>query len=204
MCGLSYLKGVGIQMDEWQALSAYDWAFWVAGLFALLEFGRWLYSMKDFILKTVGIKTKGMLKREEYANRLKQVETSIEEIKNTSKHNVAMFIDHEGQVVDKFMDIKSEIVSELNKLHDKIDEQADIIDKNNKATIQTDCAMLRDRLNSGMRYFTQNTDEKGNVHIKLGDYQTMDALFKEYFSKGGNGAFEKMYNDEFTHFIIDR
>lgn len=191
-------------MEEWQTLTAYDWAFWIAGLFALLEFCRWLYSINEFILQKVGIKTKGMLKREEYAKRLKQVEDSIEEIKNTSKHNVAMFIDHEGQVVDKIMDIKKDIVEELGKLHTKIDEQADIIDKHNKANIKTDCAMLRDRLNSAMRYFSQNKDENGNVHIKLSDYQTIDALFEEYFSKGGNGPFKKMYDDEFIHFIIDR
>ena len=191
-------------MEEFEALSAYDWAFWIAGLFALLELARWVYSMKDFILKTVGIKTKGMLQREEYENRLKQVETSIEEIKNTSKHNVAMFIDHEGQVIAKFTDIKDEIVKELNRLHDKIDEQAVIIDKNNKASIKTDCAMLRDRLNSGMRYFSKNKDEFGRVHIALGDYEILDSLFQEYFSKGGNGVVERMYNDEFKHFIIDR
>ena len=200
-------------MEEWKALTAYDWAFWVAGLFALANFFRWIFiSCESFfnainkVLKFFGIKikTRGMQKREEFNNRLKQVETSIEEIKNTSKHNVAMFIDHEGQVVDKIMGIKKDIVTELNKLHTKIDEQADVIDKHNKANIKTDCAMLRDRLNSGMRYFSQNKDENGNVHIKLSDYQTLDALFKEYFSKGGNGPFKKMYDDEFTHFIIDR
>ena len=99
-------------MEEWQALTNRDWAFWVAGLFALLEFGRWLYSINEFILQKVGIKTKGMLKREEYAKRLQQVETSIEEIKNNSKHNVEMFIEHEGQVVGKFTGIKEEIVME--------------------------------------------------------------------------------------------
>ena len=69
-------------VEEWHALTAHDWAFWVAGLFALLEFGRWLYSFNEFFFEKVGIKTKGMLKREEFNNRLKQVETSIEEIKN--------------------------------------------------------------------------------------------------------------------------
>ena len=73
-------------IEEWQTLTAYDWAFWIAGLFALLELLRWLYSINEFILQKVGIKTKGMLKREEYAKRLKQVEDSIEEIKNTSTY----------------------------------------------------------------------------------------------------------------------
>ena len=191
-------------MEEWQALTNRDWAFWVAGLFALLEFGKWLYSANEFIFKTLGFKTKSMQKKEEYAKRLKQVEISIEEIKNTSKHNVAMFIEHEGQVVGKFTGIKEEIVMELKELNAKIDEQKEEIRKNKKESNKTDCAMLRDRLNSGMRYFSQNKDENGNVHIKLSDYQTIDALFQEYFSKGGNGPFKKMYNDEFIHFIIDR
>lgn len=191
-------------MNEWQALSAYDWAFWVAGAFALLEFGRWLYSIRDFILKTVGIKTKGMLKREEYAKRLKRVEDSIEEIKNTSKHNVDMFIEHEGQVVGKFTDIKNEIVTELDKLHVKIDEQKEEIRSNKKANDKTDRAMLRDRISSGMRYFSKNIGDDGKVHIDFSDYVNMDALFQEYFGHGGNGPFEKMYEDEFLHFVIDR
>ena len=183
-------------MIEWETLSTYDWAFWVAGLFALLEFCRWLYSMKDFILKTVGIKTKGMIKREEYTNRLKQVEDSIEEIKNTSKHNVAMFIDHQNQFVGKFSDIRDEIVAELNKLHEEME-------KTKKANDKTDCAMLRDRINSGMRYFKRNVDVDGNVHIAFTDYVNMDALFQEYFTKHGNGPFKKMYEEEFKHFVID-
>ena len=191
-------------MEEWQALTNRDWAFWVAGLFALLEFGRWLYSINEFILQKVGIKTKGMLKREEYAKRLQQVETSIEEIKNTSKHNVAMFIEHEGQVVGKFTGIKEEIVMELKELNAKIDEQKEEIRKNKKANDKTERAMLRDRISSGMRYFSKNVGDDGKVHISFSDYMNMDALFQEYFDHDGNGPFEKMYEDEFLHFIIDR
>ena len=191
-------------MNEWQTLSAYDWAFWIAGLFALLEFGRWLYSFKEFFFEKLGIKTKGMLKREEYNKRLKQVENSIEEIKNTSKHNVAMFIEHEGQVVGKFMDIKDEIVIELDKLHTKIDEQNEEMKRNKKANDKTERAMLRDRISSGMRYFSKNVGADGKVHIAFSDYVNMDALFQEYFEHEGNGPFERMYEDEFLHFIIDR
>ena len=191
-------------MDKFIALTDYNWAFWVAGLFALLEFAKWLYSLKEFVFEKIGIKTKGMLKREEYEERLKKVENAIEEIKETSKHNVNMFLDHERQVVDKFTDIKNEIVSELNKLHDKVDSQSQEIAANRKESDETDRAMLRDRLNSGMRYFSQNKDEQGRVHISLADYETLDGLFAKYFSKKGNGPFEKMYKDEFKKFIIDR
>jgi hypothetical protein len=88
-------------------------------------------------------------------------------------------------------------VKELNKLHDKIDEQKEANDK-------TDCTILRDRISSGMRYFSKNVDAEGKVHIAFSDYVNMDALFQEYFAHGGNGVFEKMYEEEFIHFIIDR
>ena len=184
-------------MDELTALKEVNFWYWAAGCFAILEFGKWLFSIKDFILKTIGIKTKGMLKREEIETRLKRVEDSIEEIKNTSKTNVEMFLEHERQVVEKITAMKSDIIYELNKLHSTIDEHKEEADK-------TDCAMLRDRIASGMRYFSGNVGPDGKVHIKFSDYENMDALFQEYFSKDGNGPFEKMYEDEFKHFVIDR
>lgn len=191
-------------MNEFITLTEYNWTFWLAGLFALVEFGKWLFSFKEFVFGKIGVKTKGMLEREEYVDRLKKVEKSIEEIKDTSKHNVNMFLEHEKQVVEQFLIIKEEIVNELNRLHDKIDEQSKKVAEHQRENDETDCAMLRDRLNSGMRYFSQNKDERGMVHISLADYETMDGLFKKYFSKKGNGAFKKMYEDEFKKFIIDR
>ena len=191
-------------MNEWITLTEQNWAFWIAGLFALLEFTKWLFSIKDFILEKVGIKTKGMLKKEEFENRLKKVEIAIEEIKDTSKHNVNMFLDHERQVVEKFVEIKDEIVEQLDKLHMKIDAQKAEMDKNSELSRGTDCVMLRDRIASGMRYFSQNKDASGNVHISMSDYENMEALFQEYFAKKGNGAFKKMYETEFQKFIIDR
>ena len=194
-------------MDEWITLTKYNWAFWLAGFFALAEFLRWLFSNAEFffkVFKKLGIKTKKMIEREKEKERLDNIENAITEIKDTSKHNVEMFLQHEKQVVDSFMDIKNEIISELNKLHDKIDEQKEEIDKNNAASIKTDCAMLRDRIASGMRYFSQNKDANGKVHISFSDYENMEALFSEYFSKGGNGAFKKAYETEFQKFIINR
>ena len=76
--------------------------------------------------------------------------------------------------------------------------------ENKKESDRTDRAMLRDRLNSAMRYFSQKKDETGRVHISLADYETLEDLFKKYFAKNGNGAFKRMYEDEFQTFIIDR
>lgn len=191
-------------MKEWMTLTEYNWAFWVAGFFALAEFFRWLFTFKDWFFKTLGIETRGMREKREWEQRLKKAEDAIIDIKNTSQINVEMFINHEKQVVEQFVGIRNEIVTELNKLHDKIDEQRNEFEKTNKANNKTDCAMLRDRISSGMRYFSQNKDVDGKVHISLSDYENMNSLFQEYFSKHGNGAFKKMYEDEFTHFIIDR
>ena len=191
-------------MSEWIALTEYNWVLWVAGFFALAELLRWLFSMKDWFCKRFGIETQKMRKDREWEERLKNAEQAIIEIKDTSKKNVDMFIQHEKQVVAQFVGIRDEIVVELNKLHDKMDKQQDEIEKNNEANNKTDCAMLRDRIGSGMRYFSKNVGEDGKVHISLSDYENMEGLFQEYFSKHGNGAFKKMYKDEFEHFVIDR
>lgn len=191
-------------MDKLVAITEYNWAFWIAGFFALVEFFRWAYGGVEWLCKTFGIETKSMRQKREWQERLAKTEKAIAEIKETSETNVKMFLAHEKQVVDKFMDIKDEIVKELNKLHAKIAEQHEEMDATNKANIKTDRAMLRDRIAGGMRYFSQTRDEHGEVHISFSDYENMDALFREYFAKGGNGAFKKMYETEFQQFIIDR
>ena len=191
-------------MDKWITITEYNWAFWVAGAFALFEFFKWAYGGVEWLCKTFGIETKGMREKRKWNERLSKTEKDIEEIKKNSDRNVQMFLEHEQAVVEKFTGIKEDIIVELNKLHDKIDEQKEEMDATNRANIKTDRAMLRDRIAGGMRYFSQNRDEDGNVHIAFSDYENMDALFREYFAKGGNGAFKKMYETEFQKFIIDR
>lgn len=191
-------------MNEWITLTEYNWAFWVAGLFALFEFFRWAFSGIEWICKTFGIETKGMREKREWNERLKNAEKSINEIKDTANKNVDMFLNHEKLVVEQFVGIRNEIVDELNRLHKKIDEQKEEMLKTKEANDKTDCTMLRDRIGSGMRYFSKNVGEDGKVHISLSDYENMNGLFQEYFTKHGNGAFRKMYEDEFIHFVIDR
>ena len=180
-------------MNEWLNITEYNWVLWVAGLFALFEFFRWAYGGIEWLCKTFGIETKKMREKRKLQDRLSKTEKAIEEIKETSKHNVEMFLNHERQVVERFTGIKDEIVEELAKIHDKIDAQK-----------ETDRAILRDRIASGMRYFSQNKDEGGNVHISFSDYENMEALFQQYFAKGGNGTFKKTYETEFRKFTIDR
>lgn len=184
-------------MKEWLALTEYNWTFLVVGIFAFAEFFRWVFTFKDWFFKSLGVKTKGMIEKEELNNRLKQAEESIEEIKNASKKNVDMLISHEHKILEKFSGIRDEVVNELNILHDKMDEQKE---ENKK----TDCALLRDRISSGMKYFSKNIGVDGKVHISLSDYENMNELFQEYFSKNGNGVFRKIYEGEFIHFVIDR
>ena len=191
-------------MKEWINITETNWVLWVAGLFALFEFFKSAYGGVEWLFKTFGLETKKMREKREWEERLKNAEKAISEIKDTANKNVSMFIEHEKQVVSQFAGIRDEIVEELNKLHKKMDKQQDEIERNNEASAKTDCAMLRDRISSGMRYFSKNVGPDGKVHISLSDYENMDALFDEYFSKHGNGAFKKMYEDDFLHFIIDR
>lgn len=191
-------------MKEWINVTEYNWVLWIAGLFTLAEFFRWVFTFKDWFFKALGIETKGMRKKREWEERLKNAEQAITEIKDTANRNVNMFIEHEKQVIGQFVGIRDEIVSELSRLHTKIDEQKDEMAKTKEANDKTDCTMLRDRIGSGMRYFSKNVGPDGKVHISLSDYENMNGLFQEYFAKHGNGAFKKMYDDEFTQFIIDR
>ena len=183
-------------MNEWIQLTEHNWAFWVAGMFALFEFFRWAYGGLEWLCSTFGLETKRMRETREWRDRLKKAEADIEEIKNTSKKNVDMFMKHEQQVVNQFVGIRDEIVSELTRIHDKMDEQT-------AENEETDKTILRANINSAMRYFEMKRDENGEVHISLADYETLDGLFKKYFAKKRNGAFEQAHK-EFKTFIIDR
>lgn len=180
-------------MNEWIAITEYNWERWVLGLLIIFAFFKWAVTGLEWFCQKFGFETKGMREKREIRERLAATEKAVEEIKDTSKHNVNMFIEHEHQVVAKFTGIRDELVDELSKIHAKIDAQK-----------ETDKAILRDRIASGMRYFSQNRDEDGNVHISFSDYENMEALFREYFAKGGNGAFKNVYETEFKKFIIDR
>lgn len=103
--------------------------------------------------------------------------------------------------IDRFV---STVEHHYNAIMEKVDEQQqrlEVIDKEGK---KRDCAVLRDRILGGMRFFSQNTDEKGKVHISVSDHENMEHLFDEYFSCGGNGTVQQLYKNEFKHFIIDR
>ena len=183
-------------MKEWIKLTEYNWPYWIAGGFALLELFRWTYTIFEWFITKFGFETKRTRARKDMENRLGNVETAIKEIKTESAKRVEMFLEQKQEVVDSIGDFKDEIIGEFDKLHNKIDEQQ-------RETDETDRDMLRDRIAGGMRYFSKNIDEDGVVHISFSDYVNMDALFKRYLKKKGNGPFEKMY-EELKSFHIDQ
>ena len=191
-------------MEELLTLLKENWLAAILIVVGVFKCFRKAVEGAEWFIKKFGLETKSMRKKRENEERLSKTEKDIEEIKEASKRNVQLFLEHEQQVVGKFTGIKDEIVAELNKLHEKIDAQKAEMNATNKANTKTDLAMLRDRIASGMRYFSQNIGDDGKVHVSLSDYENMDALYQQYFAKGGNGAFRKMYEDEFRHFVIDQ
>lgn len=191
-------------MDEFLTVLKEYWLLILTGICGLFAIFRKAVEGVEWAFKTFGIETKSMRQKREWSQRLSDVEKAIKAIKETSKHNVDMFLEHEKQIVDRFAGIENNIIGKLNDLNDTLVEQKKEMDETNKANIKTDRAMLRDRIAGGMRYFSQNKGEDSKVHIGLSDYENMEALFQQYFAKGGNGTFKKMYEDEFQHFEIDQ
>lgn len=123
-------------MKEWINLTEYNWAYWVAGFFALLNFTKYLVELgikvyqllRALLFKKLGIETKKMRETRKWKERVQTAEEAIIEIKETSKQNVEMFISHETQVIEKFVDMRNEIVSELSNLQKKLDKQREEIE----------------------------------------------------------------------------
>lgn len=88
-------------MDEWITLTEYNWAYWIAGGFALLEFFKWIWASGEWIVSKLGIETKNMRTKREYNERLKKAEDAIQDIREVSKNNVQMFTEHENNLSDK-------------------------------------------------------------------------------------------------------
>lgn len=72
-------------MSEWIKLTEYNWAFWIAGLFALIEFIKWLWSAGEWIVSKFGIETKGMRQKREQSELLVKTAENLAELQK--KHN---------------------------------------------------------------------------------------------------------------------
>lgn len=190
-------------MDEWIKLTEYNWTLWLAGLFALIEFLKWIYTSGEWIISKFGVETKRMRSQKENRKRLLNAENDIKEIKETSERNVNNFLEHEQLMSDNFIDVKNEIIREIGKLNEKIDNQREHLEEIDRDGKHRDMALMRDRLIQGLRYFSQKKDTDGSVLISMTDYENLDELFNEYFKCGGNGVCHSLYENEFKKFKID-
>lgn len=190
-------------MDKWIQLTEYNWTLWIAGLFALLEFAKWAWGSIEWVISKLGIETKHIRNQKEIRKKLLKAESDIAEIRETSEKNVNTFLEHEEMMSQNFVLVKEDIVKEINKLHDKIDEQHIHLEEIDRDGKKRDCSLLRDRLVQGTRYFSQNRDDEGIVHISMTDYENLSSMFSEYFRAGGNGAIKHIYETEFQKFKID-
>ena len=152
----------------------------IAAIIVCVEkFIKWIYSL--FI--------KAYRRKRGQEDETTTIAENTEQIKNltTTIDNLADLLNKQYQHLDK-----------------KIDEQKERITKIDEDGKKRDCALLRDRILGGMRYFSQNKDEHGNVHIGITDHENMEHLFEEYFNCHGNGTVKTMYENEFKKFIIDK
>ena len=122
------------------------------------------------------------------------------EIRETQLDNHAEEIKQLSESINSLINVTNEQYVTLNKNIDEQNERLYSIDAEGK---RRDCAVLRDRILGGMRYFSQNKDENGIVHISMADFENMNHLFDEYESAGGNGTIKHLKEMQFNTFIID-
>lgn len=72
-------------MDEFIKLTEYNWAFWIAGLFALFEFFKWIWTGGEWLISRFGMETKGMRKKREEHELLLKTAENLAELQK--KHN---------------------------------------------------------------------------------------------------------------------
>lgn len=110
-------------MEEFMPWVKENLGFWLVGLYAISESLKKLTSNIEYFdkwFKKRGVTTKRMREREKERERLRNTEKAIEEIKETSKNNVAMFLEHEKQTIDKIEIFKNEIVEKMAEMNDNV------------------------------------------------------------------------------------
>lgn len=191
-------------MDKWlNIISELNFMYWFIGCFAFLELFKWIWTFGEWLVSKFGFETKSKKFQRENRERLLSAENDIKEIRETAKENVNSFLEHEKIMNENFLSIKDEIVQEIGKLHTKIDEHRVHLEEIDKDGKRRDCSLMRDRLIQGLRYFSQQKDENGVVHISMTDYENLNELFNEYFNCNGNGVCHSLYENEFKKFKID-
>ena len=203
-------------MNEWNTFTAFDLSYVAAAIFAGLECIKWGANSWDVIYAKciskiiskfgITVETKRMRKRRENEERLANAEKMIGEIQKDSEKTSKMLLDYEQKMENTLKSITTELSQQLNSLNYKIDQQRlqldarlGEIDAEGKAR---DCAVLRDRILSAMRYFEQQKDANGEVHISVADFENMNHLFEEYEAAGGNGTIKHLKETEFLKYKI--
>lgn len=162
------------------------------------------------VAKSIYNKMRGKeIKEEAIDDSIKQVDiltNEVNAIKKQQKDNVELFTEHELGVLDKLEELSGK-VSELSQVLKDVNKQCELLETNlednKKRNDEVDRDLLRDRILGGMRFFNQNRDERGKVHISRSDHENMTHLFDRYFERNGNGTVEQKYKNEFLKFIID-
>lgn len=191
-------------MDEWLKITETNWVLWIAGLFALLEFGRWAWTLTEWFISKLGVETKHMRRQRETRDRLLKAENNIKEIKETAVKNVNTFLEHERLMSESFVDVKKEIVQEIGKLHNKIDEQSEHLEEIDRDGKRRDATIFRDRLLQSHRFYNQRRNADGFVYLSISEFENLQNMFKEYFAANGNGVIKQIYEQDFQpNFRID-
>lgn len=107
--------------------------------------------------------------------------------------------EHECEIMKK-LDKLSEMLVGIEEKCTKLEQN---IESNKQKSDEVDRDLLRDRILGGMRFFNQNKDNDGRVHISRSDHENLSHLFERYFERNGNGTVKQKYKNEFLQFIID-
>ena len=146
-------------------------------------------KMVDQICKKI------MQRLQAYYNKRKGVEETDDTIEMHTQELKEL-----SKKLSRTIDVMSE---RYDLLIQKLDEQHERMIEIDQAGQKRDRALLRDRIIGGMRYFGQNVDADGHVHIGIKDHENLEGMFQAYFSCGGNGNIRKLYTNEFKAWIID-
>ena len=155
---------------------------------ALLVLVTIIISIEKFLKWSWGMFIKAYNKK-----RGREEEVSTIDKNTAAIETLAVRIEELGTLVNK----------QYTHLDKKIDEQKNHLEDIDKDGKRRDCSLMRDRLIQGLRYFSQQRDENGVVHISMTDYENLNEMFTEYFKCKGNGVCHSLYENEFKKFKID-
>ncbi len=172
-------------MDPITELTTLDFSSIFISVIVILIGIKAIVSLFEWFIEKLGLETKWMKRKREDHELLCQ---STSEIKQLSTN-----IDNLGNLLNK----------QYLRLDEKIDEQKERLNALDKEGQTRDCAILRDRILGGIRYFEKNVDEHGIVHISVSNHENMEHLFNAYFSCNGNGTVKAIYENEFKKWVID-